>query len=501
MIFRNVLPFYFKWAETLCQINTNKQKNHRMFSTSYRVQVRQAGITNQRGDAQLTEDVIRQHNVYRHKHGVQPLKHAPDLSTQAQRWAEVLAQSSTLRHSNASVRGEGVGENIAMKWSSDPQDSYTGQEATDQWYSEIKLYRFGVEPRNLSAGHFTQLIWKGSREIGIGRARSRDGRIIIVANYRPAGNVVGRFRDNVLAPGDQKSPHRMTEPIIKRETSPLAQDFNRLTAGKNRSGRMESKSTRTFTETTGSGANKITKTVVEETIIKADGSKVTNRKETVTHGEQGGATASGPLMIERGREKEKDSKKEKGGGVSGFFQGLKDKKDKKKRDSSSSSSGSSQERSKKPQSIKQFIDECVKVHNKYRKKHGASSLSHAKDLSAFAQNWAEQLVSTNAFKHSDCMHKGERLGENIACKWSSSGGDYSGKEVCDQWYSEISKHDFNNEPRSLGSGHFTQMVWKGSKEIGVGKAKTSGGKVIVVASYRPAGNLVGSFRENVSQPH
>lgn len=109
----------------------------------------------------------------------------------------------------------------------------------------------------------------------------------------------------------------ISEPIIKRETSPLAQDFNRLTAGKNRSGRMESKSTRTFTETTGSGANKITKTVVEETIIKADGSKVTNRKETVTHGEQGGATASGPLMIERGREKEKDSKKEKGGGVSG----------------------------------------------------------------------------------------------------------------------------------------------------------------------------------------
>ena len=50
----------------------------------------------------------------------------------------------------------------------------------------------------------------------------------------------------------------------------------------------------------------------------------------------------------------------------------------KKRDSSSSSSGSSQERAKKPQSLKSFIDECVKVHNTYRKKHGASSLSHAK---------------------------------------------------------------------------------------------------------------------------
>lgn len=258
---------------------------------------------------------------------------------------------------------------------------------------------------------------------------------------------------------------------------------------------MESKSTRTFTETTGSGANKVTKTVVEETIIKADGSKVTNRKETITRGEQGGASASGPMMLERGREKEKDDKKDKGSGVLGIF-----KSKDKKRDSSSSSSGSSQERSKKPQSIKAFIDECVKVHNKYRKKHGVSSLSHAKDLSAFAQKWAEHLAASNSFQHSDCMHKGDRLGENIACKWSSSGGDYSGKEVCDQWYSEISKHDFKIEPRSTGTGHFTQMVWKGSKEIGVGKAKTSGGKVIVVASYRPAGNLVGSYKENVNPP-
>lgn len=36
--------------------------------------------------------------------------------------------------------------------------------------------------------------------------------------------------------------------------------------------------------------------------------------------------------------------------------------------------------------------------------------------------------------------------------------------------------------------------------MGIGKAKTSGGKVIVVANYRPAGNLVGSFVENVAPP-
>ena len=39
------------------------------------------------------------------------------------------------------------------------------------------------------------------------------------------------------------------------------------------------------------------------------------------------------------------------------------------------------------------------------------------------------MASTNSFQHSDCMQKGERLGENIACKWSSSGGDYSGDNM------------------------------------------------------------------------
>nr|XP_022326648.1 cell wall protein PRY3-like isoform X2 [Crassostrea virginica] len=467
-----------------------------MYSSGFRVRVRQSGISNQRNDERFTDDVIRYHNDYRKKHGVQPLTHSPELSAQAQRWAEVLAQTNTFKHSNASIRGEKLGENIAMKWSSHQQDSYSGQEVTDQWYSEIKFYTFDREPSNLSAGHFTQIVWRGSREIGIGRARSPDGKLMVVANYRPAGNVIGRFTENVPSPCGPQSPRRLaadTGPSSKRENPRLTLHSN--TPSDIRRQRMESKSTRTFTETTGSGANKVTKTVVEETIIKADGSKVTNRKETITRGEQGGASSSGPMMLERGRDKEKDDKKSKGGGMLGFLKG-KDKK----RDSSSSSSGSSQERVKKPQSLKAFIDECVKVHNTYRKKHGASSLSHAKDLSAFAQKWAEHLASTNSFQHSDCMHKGERLGENIACKWSSSGGDYSGKDVCDQWYSEISKHDFQNEPRSLGSGHFTQMVWKASKEIGVGKAKTSGGKVIVVASYRPAGNLVGSFTENVRPP-
>ena len=54
------------------------------------------------------------------------------------------------------------------------------------------------------AGHFTQVVWKGSQDVGVGKATARDGKVIVVANYRPAGNMMGRFSDNVLPPKDGK---------------------------------------------------------------------------------------------------------------------------------------------------------------------------------------------------------------------------------------------------------------------------------------------------------
>ena len=54
---------------------------------------------------------------------------------------------------------------------------------------------------------------------------------------------------------------------------------------------------------------------------------------------------------------------------------------------------------------------------------------------------------------------------------------------------------------SVGCGHFTQVVWKSSRQLGVGKAKSSDGRqVFVVCMYHPAGNYVGRYKENVSPP-
>ena len=76
---------------------------------------------------------------------------------------------------------------------------------------------------------------------------------------------------------------------------------------------------------------------------------------------------------------------------------------------------------------KKFIDEVVKAHNEYRKHHQAAPLSHAKDLTAQAQQWADHLASTGSFQHSNATLKGEKLGENIAMKWSSTPSAYTGR--------------------------------------------------------------------------
>lgn len=78
------------------------------------------------------------------------------------------------------------------------------------------------------------------------------------------------------------------------------------------------------------------------------------------------------------------------------------------------------------------------------------------------------------------------------------------KDAIDHFYSEIKYYDFNNPGFSMQTGHFTQVVWKSSIEIGVGIAThddaTYQHRTVVCISYSPPGNYEGEFPENVSPP-
>lgn len=46
------------------------------------------------------------------------------------------------------------------------------------------------------------MVWKESKEMGMGKAIGND-RTVIVASYRPAGNGLAKFTDNVKEPNDK----------------------------------------------------------------------------------------------------------------------------------------------------------------------------------------------------------------------------------------------------------------------------------------------------------
>ena len=55
-------------------------------------------------------------------------------------------------------------------------------------------------------------------------------------------------------------------------------------------------------------------------------------------------------------------------------------------------------------------------------------------------------------------------------------------------------YDFDTHRSRGASNHFTQVVWKASVELGIGKS-TKGRCTYVVARYKPAGNWVGEESE------
>ena len=65
-------------------------------------------------------------------------------------------------------------------------------------------------------------------------------------------------------------------------------------------------------------------------------------------------------------------------------------------------------------------------------------------------------------------------------------------------YNEVCEFNFNNPGWDGRTGHFTQVVWKKSVELGIGKA-VSRGCTYVVARYKPAGNVLNNFRQNVAK--
>jgi len=134
--------------------------------------------------------------------------------------------------------------------------------------------------------------------------------------------------------------------------------------------------------------------------------------------------------------------------------------------------------------------------NSYRAYHQADSASWDEGLASQAQEWVNYLASTGRLEHGG--HDG--AGQNLYMT-SDTSADHSGVCVAatDGWYSEVDKYDWNNPAFSMETGHFTQVVWRGSSRVGYAVASGQFG-TFVAAHYAAAGNMQGDFQNNVLPP-
>jgi pathogenesis-related protein 1 len=133
------------------------------------------------------------------------------------------------------------------------------------------------------------------------------------------------------------------------------------------------------------------------------------------------------------------------------------------------------------------------VHNRERGAVGVAPLTWSNSLAAGAQTWAQQIATTGRFAH-DPVYTGISCfqartnpcyGENIAGFFTSVSEPDGGQT---KWVNEKSSYP----PYDLfANGHYTQMVWHNTKEIGCATAKGVQAYSILVCRYDPPGNSGG----------
>ncbi|KAL5365412.1 CAP domain-containing protein [Aspergillus floccosus] len=143
-----------------------------------------------------------------------------------------------------------------------------------------------------------------------------------------------------------------------------------------------------------------------------------------------------------------------------------------------------------------FQDTVLRVSNSYRRNHNATHLVWNEELSNYAQHWADKCQ----WKHSHGPY-----GENLAFGYPNASA------AVQAWGDEDALYNYQRPTGfSEATGHFTQLVWRASVEVGCaavdcgydtsrnatdasGRYKRAQGWY-VVCEYSPPGNIMGSIK-------
>lgn len=173
---------------------------------------------------------------------------------------------------------------------------------------------------------------------------------------------------------------------------------------------------------------------------------------------------------------------------------------------------------------KKTKERVVDLINTLRSNHQAPAVVWDDKICQYAQEWADHLVNTCKFEHRPQNVYSENLGFTSGYRLPSVPDIL--EDTIQRWYSELfgemvkssivgimhvpyifhffvcageeKLYDYNKPGFSKQTGHFTTLVWKNTKRIGIALSfYPDMKKVVVVYNASPQSNVIGHFQYNV----
>jgi pathogenesis-related protein 1 len=139
-------------------------------------------------DGNEEQAILSYHNQIRASVKIPPLIWSKELVQHATKWsARLAAQGCAMQHSKDSR----YGENIFLGSANLNHEAVV--EAAKAWESEKINYSGERLSKSLwsQVGDYTQMVWRDTTQMGCAKAVCGD-QIIIVCNYNPPGNILGK---------------------------------------------------------------------------------------------------------------------------------------------------------------------------------------------------------------------------------------------------------------------------------------------------------------------
>src|ERR1700761_3265375 len=141
-----------------------------------------------------------------------------------------------------------------------------------------------------------------------------------------------------------------------------------------------------------------------------------------------------------------------------------------------------------------FQQRILAAHNGERLALGLEPLRWNDALALSAQQWADYLAATGRFEHAPENREAPQ-GENL---WAGTKGYFTPEAMVDAWIREKRFFrpgifpDNSTTGKVEDVGHYTQVVWRATGEVGCAQA-SSESEDILVCRYAQAGNYIGDL--------